>query len=653
MWPEIIYSRGEQSVQNIRAKDLMYWQLLTDQIAEGLYTDIRRQASLNDFSDNISEYFPTLSSEEKSFWNDYASGIPGKFKRLNLFIRPFEEFCRTCIITDNEITILVQMDIDRFCGFRKNDNVSDEPEEFREGESLQSSVGERIRFFNELNCLVPRQLKNNGYEIIRHEEATEINIPMIKKLARAIHSKYLQEVRNQKASRLNDLYNQFIEAQGDLRNQYISEFDELPDEIKYSNIDNAAHIPTKLLAIGYKLSPVRKGFRHLTLHLNEDEIETMAMVEHIRWSWDKRLNGWTYGTVKDEVNKTHPALIPYKNLPDSEKEKDRELVSLIPALLKDIDYDVFPADIRSIRRLSYALKPQSSIHKILSETRELNDQIRKLVPLSLVAEQMIMIRNKKIEEAISEIEGSYSYAQQIQETFLPDDLDVRECFPDSFILFKPKDIVSGDFYFFSRQDHLIIFAVADCTGHGIPGALLSTIGYGIIDQAVNEMKHTDPSRILYHLYYKIHRFLRNDNRESGISDDLDITLCILDITTNVLTYSGVKNPLYHYTNGNVLEYRAQNSAEEFIQEGGSQYRSERIQLKSGDIIYLFSDGYIDQFGGKNHRRYQGSRFKTLLLSINEYPMPEQCDLLYEELEKWRDENHEDQTDDILVIGIRF
>ncbi len=240
-------------------------------------------------------------------------------------------------------------------------------------------------------------------------------------------------------------------------------------------------------------------------------------------------------------NKTHPGLVPYDDLPESEKEKDRELVRLIPALLKDIDYEAYPVDTRRIRHLSYALKPQSSIHKILNETRELNDQIRKLVTLSPQIEEMVMARNKKIEEAIREVEGSYTYAQHIQETFLPDDLFVRECFPDSFILFKPKDIVSGDFYFFSRLEHLIIFAAADCTGHGIPGALLSTIGYGILDQAVNEIKLTDPSYILYHLYSKIHRFLHSDSRESGLSDDMDINLCILDVRTNTLTYSGVKN----------------------------------------------------------------------------------------------------------------
>ena len=316
------------------------------------------------------------------------------------------------------------------------------------------------------------------------------------------------------------------------------------------------------MSIGYKIRQVKKGFKVVPLHLNQDEIETMARVEHMRWSWDKRLNGWTFSDVKDEINKTHPGLIPYDDLPESEKEKDRELVRLIPSLLKDIGYEAYPVDTRKIRHLSYALKPHSSIHKILTETRELNEQMRSMVDLPSEVEEMVSIRNKKIEEAIREIEGSYTYAQHIQEAFLPDDLYIRECFPDSFVLYKPKDIVSGDFYFFTRQEHLVIFAVADCTGHGIPGALLSTICYGILDQAVNEIKLTDPSLILIHLYSRIHRFLRSDNIESRMSDDMDIILCIFDIRTNVLTYSGVKNPLYHISTGNLIEYRAQNSPDE-------------------------------------------------------------------------------------------
>ena len=659
MWQEIIYDRIVDPFQELSAEDQKLQELLTNSIAESLYADMQRLNRISKFSDGIPEDFSYLSETEKSFWFDYASGIPDKLKRLNLFIRPFEGFCRTCIITDKEITTLVNSDLGNYCReLAKSAQPASKTGTTGNTANPEQRTFHRLikdwnRFALELNYLIPVELKKTGYEIIRHEEAVEINMPMIRKLARAIHSKYLHELRSQHSKAGNDPVNYFFYTPKDFQYQYIADFDDLPEEIKNSNIDNAVHIPTKLLSIGYKIRQVKKGFRPITLLLNEEEIETMSMVEHIRWSWDKRLNGWTYGNVKDETIKTHPGLIPYNDLPDSEKEKDRELVRLIPSLLKDIDYEAYPVDTRRIRHLSYALKPQSIIHKILNETRALNDQIRKLVTLSPSLEEMVRIRNKKIEEAISEIEGSYNYAQHIQETFLPDDLYVRECFPESFILFKPKDIVSGDFYFFSRQEHLRIFAVADCTGHGIPGALLSTIGYGILDQAVNEIKLTDPTEILNHLYSKIHRFLRNDSDDTGMSDDMDIILCILDIRTNYLTYAGVKNSLYHITKGELFEYRAKNSPADNNADENYRFSAENIQLNNGDTIYLCSDGYVDQFGGRNHKKYQSARFKILLQSISEYSMPEQSDMLYEEIEQWRDENHEDQTDDILVIGIRI
>jgi serine phosphatase RsbU (regulator of sigma subunit) len=601
-------------------------------IAENLYYSIKKSGTKAHYSDNINEDFKNLSKAEKSFWYEYASRIPEKLKTLDLFLRPFESFCRTCIITDKEISMLAQIDYNNPIYRKSIKKIKD----FR-------------RFFAELNYLIPVELKKIGYEVIRYEEVSEINILMVRKLARAIHSRYLHEIRNQSIKANNYVfYNQ-----GNSGNQYVSDFDDLPDEIKYSNIDNAAHIPTKLLSIGYKIRPVKKGFKPFALHLNEEEIETMARVEHMRWSWEKRLNGWSSGSIKDDNRKTHPSLIPYDQLSESEKEKDRELVKLIPAFLQDIDYEAFPVSPNRIKKLSYAIKPQSSIHKILNETRELNEQIRNLVTLTPSVEEMVRIRNRKIEEAIKEVEGSYNYAQHIQETFLPDDLYIRESFPDSFILFKPKDIISGDFYFFSKQDHLIIFAAADCTGHGIPGALLSTLGYGILDQAVNEIKLTDPSHILHHLYSKIHRFLRSDSEGTGISDDMDIILCTLDIRTNTLIYSGVKNPLYRITKGELIEYHAQNSTDNNCENGDCQFISTKIQLKISDTIYLCSDGFSDQFGGKHHKKYLRKKLMDFLLNLQDCSMSEQSDRLYKEIEQWREENNEDQTDDILVIGIRI
>jgi serine phosphatase RsbU (regulator of sigma subunit) len=659
MWSEIIYNTNDQLTGKESADPEAYRKIFTDAVAEGLYNDSCRSGIISGLSDSPGDKFETLPGYEKSFWYNYSSGIPRKLRMLNLFIRPFEGFCRTCIITDKEIDTLVHHDLSGYCREFSGGDIRDKNKKRIRNrrnqlqEPLHSLITDWDHFCHELNLLIPVELKKIGYEVIRQEEAEEIDLSMIRRLARAIHSKYLSGIRNRIHRKDDDLNNSIFYIPADSENIYPADFDELPDEIKYSNIDNAAQIPAKLLSIGYKIREVKKGFKPVALHLNDDEIETMARVEHIRWSWEKRLAGWVSGDVRDDKKRTHPSLVPYDELSEPEKEKDRKLVSLIPALLLDINYEAFPVSPNRIRKLSYAIKPQGSIQKILDETRELNEHIRVMVALPPEIEEIVIARNKKIEEAIREVEGSYKYARHIQETFLPDDLYVRECFPESFILFKPKDLVSGDFYFFSRNDNLLIFAAADCTGHGIPGALLSTVGYGILDQAVNEIKLTDPKDILFHLYSRLHRFLRNDSEENGISDDMDIVLGSLDTGTNILTYSCVKNSLYHISNGKLTEHRAQNSAEVFNHDDECMFTSDRIRLKAGDTIYLCSDGYADQFGGRDHKKYRGDRFKVFLQSISGYPMPEQNDLLYEELEKWREENNEEQTDDILVIGIRL
>jgi len=658
-WAEVIFNPDDGFKGEIVRLWKEYKKTFVNHIAESLYADLKRSEHLFSSPIAFAKEFKKLQPSDKSVWYEHASRIPLKLKSLNLCIRPYLDFCRTCIITDKEIEYLAGLDHDFYSakliseGWKKGRNRDSKKKTDPSLVSFKKLPEEKRRFWLELNYSIPSQLKKIGYEIIRPEEAAEIDLVMIRKLARAIHSSYQQKMRNPGKTDLKGLDISLFHNPGGSENLFLTDFEDLPEEIKYSNKDNAYHIPTKLLSVGYKIRHVEKGYKPVTLHLNRQEIDTMARVEHIRWSWDKRLNGWIYGKIKDNIEKTHPGLVPFEDLSESEKEKDRELVRLIPALLQDIDYEAFPVNPNRIRKLSYAIKPQSSVHTVLEETRELNEQIKSMVTLTPEVEEMVRIRNKKIEEAISEVEGSYKYARHIQEAFLPDDLFVRECFPDSFILYKPKDIVSGDFYFFSKRDHQIIFAAADCTGHGIPGALLSTIGYGITDQAVNEKNITEPQQILEHLYSKVHRFLRWDEEGSGMSDDMDIVLCSLDLKTNRLIYAGVCNPLYRVSGGEMIEYKAKNLKVTCSEDGECPFGSEKIQLKTGDTIYLCSDSYSDQFGGKNHKKYQTGRLKSLLVSISGLTMPEQSDRLYEEIEQWREGNDEVQTDDILVIGIRI
>ncbi len=597
-----------------------YRRQFIDPVGKELYQGIKQKAGLFAHPDSFLKNFADLTKSEKSFWRDYASTVPVKLKSINLLLRPYEEYCRTCLITEDEIAALVRMDLERF--------------------RVKGGREERKILFLELNYLIPASLKKAGYEIFRQEEVTGVNQSMIKKIARAIHSRYLHELRKQGDSAVNN------------KGTGIQHFNDLPAELQQSNIDNASHIPTKLLSIGYMIRPVKKGFKPMTLHIEEEEIETMAKVEHLRWSWEKRLNGWSFGKVKDEKKKIHPGLIPYDELEEAEKEKDRELVRLIPAILQDINYEAYPVNPGRISRLSYAIKPQSSIHKLLVETTELSDEIRGLAASSPEIDKKITTVNEKIRLTIGEVQGSYNYARHIQKAFLPEDLYIRECFPDSFVFYEPKDVVSGDFYLFSKTGDQIIFALADCTGHGIPAALISTIGYGILDQAVNIMKLDNPAEIMQYLYTGVHRFLHRDLQENGVSDDMEIILCNLDSRTRLLTFSGTGNSLLHVTDGRITGIKSGSGREGIGDREDVNFITGELQLKENDALYLCSDGYADQFGGGNHKRYTRKRLSEFLLQISALPMPEQGDRLYEEIEKWREEKDEDQTDDITIIGIR-
>lgn len=596
---------------------------LVGPVAESLYDDLRRISRFAPAGCVLRKRFSDLNDKERQFWIDYASGIPEKFISLGLFMRPYGEYCRTCIITAEEMSAIISSDLTK---------QTDEPR-----------ITDRIIFYGELNHLIPASLKKEGLELIRQEEAQEVEKSLHVRIARVVHATYLHEIMKQASGAE-------MVTKPDIKGFY-----DLTPEILQSNIDFAAHLPTRLLAVGYRIRPVRKDFKPRALHLDDVEIETMAKVEHLRWSWEKRLNGWIPGEVRDNRKKRHPGLVPYERLSESEKEKDRELVRLTPAILRDIRYEAYPVSPGQISRLSYAIKPLSSIHNLLSEANELSAGISLLADNSPSIREKLSSIDEKIRLTISEVEGSYNYARQIQEAFLPDDLDIRECFPESFVLFEPKDVVSGDFFFFSLQNGSILFALADCTGHGIPAALISTIGYGILDQTVNILGITDPAEALSNLFAGIHRFLRKDSPRAGVSDDMTIVLCNYDTGTGILTYSGAGNMIFHVADGRISANLSGNSAEECWDNGRYCFRSETINLKLNDSLYICSDGFADQFGGGRHKRYTRTRLRDFLLQISDYPMPEQGDMLYEEFDRWREEKDrdEDQTDDITVIGIRI
>jgi len=269
-----------------------------------------------------------------------------------------------------------------------------------------------------------------------------------------------------------------------------------------------------------------------------------------------------------------------------------------------------------------------------------------------------VISKKKIEElheklkiAHKDIQDSINYAKTIQNAMLPDTVLLSDSFPESFILFKPKDILSGDFYWFRKEENSFFTAVADCTGHGIPGALMSMIGIEKLNNLVH--KTLEPSEILNQLNKSIEFALCQSTQYEHSQNGMDIALCSIDKDNRILKFSGANRPLWIICHGQteVEEIKGTKKAIGGLTTVLSpNFDSYEKKLQQGDTFYIFSDGYADQFGGEHNKKLTTKKFKQLLLNIQDKTMSQQEKYLNNFIEDWKAGT--EQVDDILVIGVR-
>jgi serine phosphatase RsbU (regulator of sigma subunit) len=294
--------------------------------------------------------------------------------------------------------------------------------------------------------------------------------------------------------------------------------------------------------------------------------------------------------------------------------------------------------------------------------RERNLLIEKRILEEKVKERTAEVVQKNIEldEKNKDITASIRYAKRIQDAILPPDEFVKTHLPKTFVLFKPKDIVSGDFYWVnpvlnpdSKEPTGVLFAAVDCTGHGVPGAFMSIVGHNLLDQAVSEHGITQPAEILNELNKSVSETLRQSNVEdNAVKDGMDIAICRFNRETSVLEYAGAYNPLWHIRNGSLTEYKANKFPIGNLKSGeNKKFTNHSIQLEKGDTLYIFSDGFADQFGGPDGKKFKYNALKQLLLESQHLSMEEQGALLENTIEKWR--GTLEQVDDILVIGTRL
>lgn len=290
-------------------------------------------------------------------------------------------------------------------------------------------------------------------------------------------------------------------------------------------------------------------------------------------------------------------------------------------------------------------------HIILEEAQELIE--RQHAELSQSNGELEK-RFLKIEEQKRAITSSITYASRIQRGLFQDIKEQSDRFTGLMVLLKPRDIVSGDFYWFGHLDNKKIVVAADCTGHGVPGAFMTVMGNDYLNEIVYGSHITEPNAILDALDKRVRSaFDKGGDDNLSVNDGMDMAIAVYDSQDQTVAFSGAKNPLYFVRKGQAIEEIKGSK----FPIGSSQFKMEKvferhvINMQSGDIFYLCSDGFQDQFGGTDNRKYMTKRFRELLEKASKYPIAEQQDLLDQEITEWMGDHH--QTDDILVVGVQF
>lgn len=288
--------------------------------------------------------------------------------------------------------------------------------------------------------------------------------------------------------------------------------------------------------------------------------------------------------------------------------------------------------------------------EILTQAEHLRDANEEITEQN----QEIIQQKEVIEEKNRNITDSINYAARIQTAALPEDNYINQLFPNSFIFFQPRDVVSGDFYWARKVIHsdieYNIIVAADCTGHGVPGAFLSILGIALLNEIVSH-GIVQPHEILNRLKREIIKSLHQRGLEGEAKDGMDIAVCVFDFQNRQLQYAGAYNPLVMIRNNEINQYKANKMPVGIYFYDKGSFKSHQISLQKGDVFYIFSDGFSDQFGGEKGSKFKSRNFKKLLREIHLLPMNEQKNKLQNSLTTWRGKYN--QLDDILVVGIKY
>jgi PAS domain S-box-containing protein len=349
------------------------------------------------------------------------------------------------------------------------------------------------------------------------------------------------------------------------------------------------------------------------------------------------------GYTKDELEKKSLFDLHPKDMLDKSSRIVADVWEKGGLIYKDVPFVTASGDILPVE-CSAKVAPFAGRPAIVIYARDIRERLR--------LEREINEQKEIIEQKNRDIVDSIEYARNIQQAVLPDKNDLPKMLPKSFIFFKAKDIVSGDFYWFTKKDDEVLVAAADCTGHGVPGALMSMIGSSYLNEIVNERKVTEPAKVLDMLREKIITTLRKRQDGSETRDGMDIALININTKTNVLQFAGAFNPMWICRRGEWIEKNANKfPVGAYVGHESNSFTNHVLQMEKDDMVYIFTDGYADQFGGPQGKKFKYKQFQKVLSDIQDNTMEEQKQVLLFNHESWRGDL--EQVDDILVIGIKF
>ncbi|MDF2437921.1 MAG: protein serine/threonine phosphatase [Bacteroidota bacterium] len=361
-----------------------------------------------------------------------------------------------------------------------------------------------------------------------------------------------------------------------------------------------------------------KGYKEMSDSILSDETKQNAVKQQMKYSFDKREVEIEREKEKSELE--HQAEV---------KQQRFIIYTSIAVILIVLVFSGF-----LYNRFRVTRKQKIIIEKQKNEVEE--------------QKQIVEFQKEMVDEKNKEITDSINYAKRIQQAILPPARLLKSALPDSFVLYKPKDIVAGDFYWMEQKGDLVIFAAADCTGHGVPGAMVSVVCHNALNRSVREFGLTDPGKILDKTrQLVIETFEKSDQ---DVKDGMDISLCCYDRKTNVIKWSGANNPLWIIRENTLTEYKADKQPIGKF-ENAKEFTTHAIQMAKKDRLYIFTDGYADQFGGDKGKKFKYKQLQDLLISFSLSTPDEQKNILENTFESWK--GPLEQVDDVCIIGVQL